>query len=94
MDFGAVFVATCVASGIGTIMVKGVRRIDWDDLTEAIPAFLVIIMMPLTISITEGIAFGFIAFTLLKLVAGRGDEVNWVVYLFTVLFIIRYLVLV
>ena len=57
-------------------------------------SFTIMIMMPLTISITEGIAFGFIAFTLLKLVAGRGDEVNWVVYLFTVLFIIRYLVLV
>lgn len=79
---------------VGTIMMKGVSRIDWNDLTEAIPAFLVMIMMPLTISITEGIAFGFIAFTLLKLVTGRGDEVSWIVYLFTVLFIIRYLVLV
>ena len=74
---------------VGTIMVKGVSRIDWDDLTEAIPAFLVMIMMLLTISITEGIAF-----TLLKLVTGRGDEVSWIVYLFTALFRLRYLVLV
>ena len=78
---------------VGYLIMKCVTRINWDDATEAIPAFLVIIMMPLTLSITEGIAFGFIAYSLLKLVSGRGREVHWMVYLFAGLFIIRYIFL-
>jgi AGZA family xanthine/uracil permease-like MFS transporter len=73
-------------------MMKCVTRIKWEDLTEAIPAFLTIIIMPLTVSITEGIAFGFISYSLLKLVTGRGREVHWIIYLFSVLFIFRYLI--
>jgi len=73
-------------------MMKCVTRINWEDLTEAIPAFLTIIIMPLTVSITEGIAFGFISYSLLKLVTGRGREVHWIIYLFSVLFIFRYLI--
>ncbi|MFQ5950246.1 MAG: solute carrier family 23 protein, partial [Nitrospiria bacterium] len=79
---------------VGYLMMKGVARIDWEDLTEGIPAFLTIIIMPMTISITEGIAFGFISYSLLKLVSGRGREAHWVIHLFAVLFIIRYLFLV
>ena len=67
---------------VGTLMMKGVRLIPWDDPTEAVPAFLTIIIMPLTVSITGGIAFGFMAFALLKVVAGRWREVHWLVYLF------------
>ncbi len=77
---------------VGFLMMKSVTFIDWDDLTEAIPAFLTIIIMPLTISITEGIAFGFISYTILKLVTGQGKNVHWVIYLFSVLFIIRYII--
>ena len=57
---------------VGTLMIGGVREIAWDDPTEAIPAFLTMIMMPLTVSITDGIAFGFIAYAVLKLATGRG----------------------
>lgn len=78
---------------VGTMMMTGVRLIPWDDMTEAIPAFLTMIMMPLAVSITEGIAFGFISYALLKLVAGRGREVHWFIYLFAVLFLIRYVAL-
>ncbi|RMG46291.1 MAG: NCS2 family permease [Acidobacteria bacterium] len=78
---------------VGTMMMKGVRLIPWDDMTEAIPAFLTMIMMPLAVSITEGIAFGFIAYALLKLVAGRGRQVHWFIYLFAVLFLVRYIAL-
>lgn len=78
---------------VGYLVMKCVTRIDWDDATEAIPAFLVIIITPLTTSITEGIAFGFIAYSLLKLVSGRGREVHWIVYLFAGLFVIRYMLL-
>ena len=77
---------------VGFLMMKCVCRIPWDDFTEAIPAFLAIILMPLTLSITEGIAFGFISYSLLKLVAGKAREVHWLIYLFSVLFVVKYLV--
>ncbi|MFW6160268.1 MAG: NCS2 family permease [Acidobacteriota bacterium] len=77
---------------VGYLMMKCVSGINWDDLTEAVPAFLTLIIMPMTVSITEGIAFGFISYSLLKLVTGRGKEVHWVIYLFSILFIIRYIV--
>ncbi len=77
---------------VGYMMMKCVTRIDWDDLTEAIPAFLSIVIMPLTLSITEGISFGFISYALLKLVTGKGRRVHWLIYVFAVLFIIRYII--
>ncbi|MFP4082521.1 MAG: NCS2 family permease [Candidatus Aminicenantes bacterium] len=77
---------------VGYLMMRCVTRINWEDLTEAIPAFLTIIIMPLTVSITEGIAFGFISYSLLKLVTGQGRKVHWIIYLFSFLFIIRYLI--
>ena len=78
----------------GTMMVGGVRRIMWDEPTEAIPAFLTVVLMPLTVSIAEGIAFGFMAYAMLKLVTGQAREAHWIVYLCAVLFLIRYVVLV
>ncbi|TRZ93113.1 NCS2 family permease [bacterium] len=77
---------------VGYMMMKCVTRIDWEDLTEAVPAFLSIVIMPLTVSITEGISFGFISYSLLKLVTGKGKQVHWLIYLFSVLFIIRYVI--
>lgn len=76
---------------VGYLMMKAVTRIDWDDMTEAIPAFLTVVIMPMTISITEGITFGFISYCLLKLISGRGREVHWIIYFFAVLFILRYI---
>jgi AGZA family xanthine/uracil permease-like MFS transporter len=78
---------------VGTMMMKGLREIEWNDPTEAIPAFLTVIMMPLAVSITEGIAFGLIAFAVLKLSVGRGREVQALIYFFAVLFLARYLFL-
>jgi AGZA family xanthine/uracil permease-like MFS transporter len=77
---------------VGYMMMKCVTRIDWEDLTEAVPAFLSIVIMPLTVSITEGISFGFISYSLLKLVTGKGKQVHWLIYVFSVLFIIRYII--
>jgi AGZA family xanthine/uracil permease-like MFS transporter len=79
---------------VGTMMMGGVRRIPWDDPTEAIPAFLTIVMMPLTVSITEGIAFGFVSFSLLRLVTGRAREADWLIFFFASLFVLRYALLV
>lgn len=75
---------------VGYLMMKCITMIDWNDLTEAIPAFLTIIIMPLTLSITEGISFGFISYSILKLSTGRGKQVHWIIYLFSSLFVIRY----
>lgn len=77
---------------VGFLMMTCVNRIKWDDFTEAIPAFLAIIIMPMTLNITEGIAFGFISYSLLKLVSGKGKEVHGIIYLFTLLFVLRYIV--
>ena len=79
---------------VGSLMLKNVISIDWDDMTESIPAFLTLLLMPLTISITEGIAFGFISYALLKLVTRQGRQVHWLIYLFAVLFVARYIWLV
>lgn len=78
---------------VGALMVRNVGAIAWDDPTDAIPAFLTVIVMPLAVSITEGIAFGFIACSFLKLVTGRGREAHWLVHLFAALFLVRYLAL-
>jgi AGZA family xanthine/uracil permease-like MFS transporter len=77
---------------VGSLMIRAVREVDWMDFTEALPAFLTMALMPLTFSITDGMAVGFITYALLKLVTGRGKEVNWLIYLFAVLFVIRYAV--
>ncbi len=78
---------------VGSMMLRNISRIRWEDSTEAIPAFLTMTIMPFAFSITEGIAFGFISCSLLKLATGRGREVNWLVYLFAALFVVRYIFL-
>jgi AGZA family xanthine/uracil permease-like MFS transporter len=77
---------------VGSMMMTSVKSIKWEDYTESIPAFLALIIMPLTFSITEGIAFGFISYAALKLLSGRGREVNAFIYVFAVLFVVRYLI--
>jgi AGZA family xanthine/uracil permease-like MFS transporter len=74
---------------VGTLMMREVRGITWDDPTEAIPAFLTIMMMPLAVSITDGIAFGFISCSILKLATGRGRELSWIVYLCAAALLLR-----
>jgi adenine/guanine/hypoxanthine permease len=77
---------------VGSLMIRSVRDIDWDDFTEALPAFLTLVLIPLTFSITDGIAFGFISYAVLKLVTGRVAEAHWLIYAFAALFIVRYTV--
>lgn len=78
---------------VGVFMLKNVKLIPWDDFSEAVPAFLTMIIMPLTLNITEGISFGFISYTLLKAVRGKFREVHWMISLFAVLFVLRYVFL-
>jgi AGZA family xanthine/uracil permease-like MFS transporter len=78
---------------VGTMMLGGLRQIPWDDATEAIPAFLTLVMMPLAVSITDGVAFGLISYAALKLATGRGREAHALVYVFAVLLTARYIFL-
>jgi len=76
---------------IGALMLAGIKKIRFDDATEVIPAFLALFIMPVTFSITEGIAFGFISYAFLKLVTRRPREVHWLVYAFAILFLLKYI---
>jgi AGZA family xanthine/uracil permease-like MFS transporter len=78
---------------VGVFMMNNVRQIPWNDFSEAIPAFLTMILMPLTFSITEGISFGFISYTALKTVQGKIKEVPLFISVFAVLFVLRYIFL-
>ena len=78
---------------VGTLMIGGLRHVAWDDPTEGIPAFLTVILMPLAASITEGIAFGLLAYVVLKVGAGRPREVHPLVFACAVLFLGRYVYL-
>jgi AGZA family xanthine/uracil permease-like MFS transporter len=78
---------------VGSLMLQSVKHIAWDDVTEGIPAFLTVIMMQFTFSITEGIAFGCISCSLLKLVSGKAKDVHWLVHLLAVIFALRYVFL-
>lgn len=75
---------------VGSLMLKAVLSVRWDDPTEALPAFLTMIGMPLTFSIANGLALGFVSYPLVKLLAGRGREVSPLVYVLAALFVLRY----
>jgi AGZA family xanthine/uracil permease-like MFS transporter len=76
---------------VGAFMMRAVGRIDWNDPQEYIPAFITLVLIPFTFSITDGIAFGFISYVLLSLITGRWRKLHWLMVLFTVLFLIRYI---
>ena len=76
---------------VGTMMMSNITKIDWDDFTEVLPAFVALIIMPLTYSISNGIALGFIVYPLIKLFTGKKDEVHWLVYLLALIFIIYFI---
>ena len=76
---------------VGGLMLRNVTQIDWEDITESIPAFLTMLMMPLSFSITDGIGFGFISLAFLKLVTGRRKEIHPVIYYFAFFFIACYI---
>ena len=75
---------------VGALMIGAVTSIKWEDMTEAIPAFLTMLAMPLTFSIANGLALGFIFYPLLKVLTGRWREVSPLVYVLALLFVLRY----
>ncbi|WCK55011.1 NCS2 family permease [Aneurinibacillus sp. Ricciae_BoGa-3] len=79
---------------VGVLMMGAVRHIDWDNMVHAIPAFLTIIMMPLTYSIANGISFGIIFYVVLATAsnfAGGKNKVHWMMWVLTVLILIRFI---
>jgi AGZA family xanthine/uracil permease-like MFS transporter len=75
---------------VGSMMMTAASEIQWADPEIAIPAFLTMLAIPLTYSIANGLAFGFCAYTLIKLLRGTFRQVNWMVYALTVLFLVRF----
>jgi AGZA family xanthine/uracil permease-like MFS transporter len=78
---------------VACLMARGLVEIEWDDITEAAPAVITAIAMPFTFSIADGIAFGFISYTGIKLAAGRMRDIHPAVAILSVLFVIKYLVI-
>jgi AGZA family xanthine/uracil permease-like MFS transporter len=76
---------------VGSLMLSEIKNLSFDDFTDTIPAFLTIILMPLTSSIAEGLAFGFVSYTVLKTLTGKYKEMNLFLYLITAAFIINFL---
>ncbi len=75
---------------VGSMMMTAVVEIQWTEPEIAIPAFLTMLAIPLTYSIANGLAFGFCAWTLLKVLRGRFRSVHWMVYGLTALFLVRF----
>lgn len=75
---------------VGILMASSLIEVQWDDLTEATPAFITTAMMPFTYSITEGIAFGFISYCVMKAFTGRIKEINPAVAVVSLLFVIKF----
>jgi AGZA family xanthine/uracil permease-like MFS transporter len=75
---------------VGAFMMRGVGRIDWNEPLEYIPAFITIVLIPFTFSITDGIAFGFIAYVALAVISGNWRKLHWLLIVFTGLFLVRY----
>jgi AGZA family xanthine/uracil permease-like MFS transporter len=78
---------------VGSLMMMSVAEIDWKSPVVAIPAFLTLIMIPLSFSIANGLALGFISYTFIRVLRGEFRMVHWLVYVLTALFIARFLYL-
>lgn len=75
---------------VGSMMVFNVKNIKWEDPTEVLPAFLTFTVMPFSLSITEGLSFGFISYSILKLITGKARNTHWAIHLVSAAFIARY----
>jgi AGZA family xanthine/uracil permease-like MFS transporter len=74
-------------------MVTSIAKINFNDASEAIPAFICFVSMPLTYSIADGIMFGVISYTLINIVIGKIRKVHWLMMALTVFFMLKYILL-
>ena len=77
---------------VGLFMMSPVKKINLENYSEAIPAFLTIIIMPLTMSISEGIVFGMLSYVILKILTGKWREVSLIMYILSVFFVLKFLI--
>lgn len=77
---------------VGLFMISPIKEIDFEDFTEAIPAFLTIIMMPLAYSISDGIVFGIVSYIILKVFTGKARAVSIATYIVGILFVIKFFI--
>ena len=75
---------------VALLMMSGLEALDWGDATEVLPALLTAIMIPLTFSIANGIAVGFISYVTIKLLSGRGGEISAGAWFLTVVFVSKF----
>ena len=75
---------------VGYMMLSSCADIDWRDAGEAVPAFLAVAAMPFTYSISDGIMFGVIAYTVINALSGNFKRIHWIMYVLTVLFVAKY----
>jgi adenine/guanine/hypoxanthine permease len=75
---------------VGALMCGSVARVNWDDFSEAFPAFLTIVATPLTFSIATGLSLGMLSFTFIKIGTGKYREISPLIWVLSVLFLIRY----
>jgi AGZA family xanthine/uracil permease-like MFS transporter len=78
---------------VGVLMTQSIAQINWQDFSEAVPAFITMVATPLTFSIATGLSLGLISYTVVKIAAGKIREVNVLVWILTILFILRYVYL-
>src|SRR5215475_8621023 len=75
---------------VGAMMMQNVTKIDWKDYSESIPAFLIIVGIPFSYSIADGLALGFISYAVVKAFSGRGREISWLTYLLGVALVLYF----
>ena len=78
---------------VAMLMMTGMSEITWKDLSEAIPAIITVVMMPLTFSIANGIALGFITYTVMKLATGQREQISISIYILTAVFVAKFVFL-
>lgn len=78
---------------VGVLMSQSLAQVKWNDFTDALPAFITMLATPLAFSIATGLSLGLISFTVVKLASGKFQEINPLIWILTVLFILRYVYL-
>ncbi len=78
---------------VGALMTQSIAHINWTDFSEAVPAFITMLATPLTFSIATGLSLGLISYTVVKIAVGKIREINLLIWILTILFILRYIYL-
>jgi len=76
---------------VGCMMIRNVRFINWDDFSEGLPSFLIIVGIPFCYSIADGLALGFISYPVIKFFCGKGKKVSWLMYVLAVILLLYFI---